>query len=222
MSSWPDSDATTVPATDEQLKQHRKDVRMVARPRVKQSKSAEELGESCPRLDGDKQSKLLLGEETAVKQPPATKATAVKAKPAPKVDPSDKDHGQAPTKDEHTGNQTDPRVAKAVQECLSRASTADLSGQTPTRTLSTGNLSSPSTGTVPTPHTQTANANPQGTRSTTGPADPSDSENEEHEEDEEELRRTEAAVRAKRQAHARYMRFSRSLTSSLISSEILF
>ena len=225
MSSWPDSDATTVPATDEQLKQRREEVRMVARPKVKQSKSAEELQVSCPRLDRHKQSKHLLGEETAVKQPPAAKPTAVKAKPAPKENPSHTE--EAPTKDEHKGNQSDPRVAKAVQECLTRASTADLSGKTPKRTPSTGTSPSPSTETVPTPKPQTTSANLSGSKSKVGststcPTNGSQSSDTEDEVDEEEMAKQEAKVRAKKQAHARYMRFSRSLTSSLMSSELCF
>eukprot|EP00438_Fugacium_kawagutii_P031128 Skav201752 [mRNA] locus=scaffold1973:85397:88605:+ [translate_table: standard] len=95
-----------------------------------------------------------------------------------------------------------PQTSQAVAQCLQRATTADL--QSP---ASQQSLQSP--------------ASQAQLQSQTSQASPSDHEDQgESSEDEEELQKRAAQVRARKDAHARYMRFSRSLTSKKTPIEI--
>lgn len=120
----PGSDASTVPATEDEVKRRREEVRKTPRPQIKESKSTMELGEREPRLRRDVQSHELLGEpkRKAQKQP----ATAVKARAAPPKSVSPK-AAQGDAKVEGTTPDRSQGVtALAVQECLHRRNTAEL------------------------------------------------------------------------------------------------
>ena len=120
----PGSDASTVPATEDEVKRRREEVRKTPRPQIKESKSTMELGEREPRLRRDVQSHELLGEpkRKAQKLP----ATAVKARAAPPKSVSPK-AAQGDAKVEGTTPDRSQGVtALAVQECLHRRNTAEL------------------------------------------------------------------------------------------------
>ena len=200
----PDSDASTVPAKTEDAKRmaiektreaKARELQVTPPCRVK-TQELEELS-SKPKLTKEIQSKPVL-------EPEASKvATAVKAKAAPPV-----------VKEEAKGSL---ETSQAVQDCLRRPSTTELSSPAPPsppkriekkpekektkESKDTAKTKEKSAGSEPTP---VASAPP-------GPPD-SDSESSDSEED----RKKEAQAKAKREAHARYMRFSRSLTSSLV------
>lgn len=137
--------------------------------------------------------------------PAAGKAAAAKTKVvAPKVEtpvaPKTETPDPTPT----------PRTVKAVQECLQRSCTMDSQGSTPTPP--------PKPSTVATPVDQKQVGAAQVAVPTEGSekekSKSSDSESEsESSQDEEAEQNKEEQVRRKKEAHARYMRFSRSLTS---------
>lgn len=141
--------------------------------------SIEVLGGSAGASGNPEPPKTRRTVETGV--PAAAKAAAAKTKVAPKAETPD----VADT----------PKTAKAVQECLQRASTMDSQEFTP------------KTPTIAAPVEKEAETAP-----VAAPASEA-SDQEESSEDEEEEQKNEEVVRKKKEAHARYMRFSRSLTS---------
>ena len=177
----PDSDASTVPASETEIQQKLAESKKQPEP---ETGNPNETDSQRPKLSPKVQSKELLKDDVARSRDQSqghegvrSVPTAVKAKaqPPPKV----------------TFKQETQDTALAVAQCLSRKSTAELNG---------GNSSDPPAGSPD----QKAHGAP----------DESDSEvNSELES--EEYDRKEALVKAKKAAHARYMRFSRSLTSVL-------
>ena len=216
-----DSEASTVPANDADAKQkalkglkaaQAEETRTpVDKLKRKDARDMDQLS-SEPKLPRRLQSKPILreGDETqvAIKKsetsetlaytlnqavPTAAKATAVKAKAQPPT--TAKCEPETPT-------------SKAVSQCLGRASTKEL--QAATQQPSHGNT--PSTPKAAAAASPPAPVAPQAKAAQTDPDPDSDSESSA---DDEELRRIEREQKAKREAHARYMRFSRSLTSTL-------
>ena len=199
-----------MPATEDEVKRRREEVRKTPRPQIKESKSTMELGEREPRLRRDVQSHELLGEpkRKAQKQP----ATAVKARAAPPKSVSPK-AAQGDAKVEGTTPDRSQGVtALAVQECLHRRNTAELQEPTtPPAPSSSGKRK------------QSHASKSSGKKATPAPPPPpppsesehSQSASESESDDEEALALQEEVVREKKEAHARYMRFSRSLTSYL-------
>lgn len=100
-----------------------------------------------------------------------------------------------------------PETARAVAECLKRKSTEELGKATTPEVITAG----PGTGAPPVNHPQHP-----GDEDTSSDEDP-----EEHERQREEFARRERQMSLKRQAHARYMRFSRSLTSFLATARLV-
>ena len=175
----PDSDASTVPASETEIQQKLALSKKQVEPETGDSNKTDSQRPTLPRRI---QSKELLKEEATLPNQSEgnpgvrTQATAVKAKaqPPPKV----------------AFKEETETTAHAVAQCLARKSTAELNG---------GNSGGPS---------------PAG--SADQEPDASDSESEVNSDVEsEEYERKEALVKAKKAAHARYMRFSRSLTSVL-------
>ena len=103
-----------------------------------------------------------------------------------------------------------PETARAVAECLRRKSTEEL-GKSNTPKVSTADPASSAPPVPPVNHMQHP-----GDEDTSSDEDP-----EEHERQREELERREEQLKLKREAHARYMRFSRSLTSFLASARFV-
>ena len=191
-----------MPATETELrkaKQKRKEVReeLVTPPskvtKVKKSDSAETL--SGPKLNRTIQSHPILEAKPCDER--KVPATAVKAKSAPK-------QPLAIPKPEQT--QQDATRAQAVQDCLRRPSTGDLSVP----------KSSPKDPTEPKdPKKKKNTGEASGADPPTPPEDPPGDDGDGDDSDSEDSNDRKAReVRAKRMAHARYMRFSRSLTSS--------
>ena len=173
----PDSDASTVPASETEIQQKLALSKKQVEPETDNSNKTDS---QRPKLPQRIQSKELLKDEaTSPNQSQGnpgvrTQATAVKAKAQPKV----------------AFKEETETIAHAVAQCLARKSTAELNG---------GSSGGPS---------------PAG--SADQEQDASDSESEVNSDVEsEEYERKEALVKAKKAAHARYMRFSRSLTSVL-------
>ena len=216
----PGSDASTVPATEDEVKRRREEVRKTPRPQIKESKSTMELGEREPRLRRDVQSHELLGEpkRKAQKQP----ATAVKARAAPPKSVSPK-AAQGDAKVEGTTPDRSQGVtALAVQECLHRRNTAELQEPTtPPAPSSSGKRKQSPSGSGKSKQSHASKSS--GKKATPAPPPPpppsesehSQSASESESDDEEALALQEEVVREKKEAHARYMRFSRSLTSYL-------
>ena len=190
----PDSEASTVPATEKELeeaKQKRKEVgaELVTPPsklmKVKKSESAETFSE--PKLSRAVHSKSVLeakpGDERKVS------ATAVKAKAAPK---------QPLTIAKPEQSQQDAKRAQAVHDCLRRPSTGDMAVSQP-RSKD--------------PKDRKTAGDASGADPPTPPEDPPDDDGDGSDSESEEARKA-RQIRAKRMAHARYMRFSRSLQSS--------
>ena len=215
----PDSDATTVPAkTLEARRLAAKDCEIAKETEEQQAEQQAEAAtpnpSSKPNLKREVQSQEMLAEappqktkrlrrmdahdpmgpgteevqpkQQTVHAPPA--ATAVKAKAAPpvKVPKQESQESHGPQ-------------AKAVAECLARSSTADME-----------------------------TANTQETKDVTAkklkvacdpppPPDPDDhGSNGSDSEDSDEFKRKEKILKVKKEAHARYMRFHRSLSSTLV------
>lgn len=220
----PDSDASTVPASAEEVqniaKQRyeaaKKDQEALTTPmnkKIKKSPSAVDDEASQPKLSRAIQSKQVLGADTEAKSQvthPAAKSTAVKAKAAP----------TKPVKDE-TESATAPNTpqTQAIRECLRRKSTDNFHStpgrpspapSTPTSTA-TPNSGANAAGVIAQQGTPT-----QQTENTQKSQQPDDAQEESSDTDEEEIARLARVAKAKREARARYMRFSRSLTSSLV------
>lgn len=214
-----DSEASTVPAKDEDVRKHvlqglkagqvEETHTPVDKLKRKGAKDMDQLS-SEPKLPRKLQSKPILkegdeGDEAQVEikksdtaetlpYPAAAKATAVKAKAGP---PKTKIEPETPT-------------SKAVSQCLGRASTQELQAvATPAGTPSAPHGNTPTTPTAP-----TAPPPPVAPQAKAALQDDPGSDAESSV-DSEELRRIEREQKAKREAHARYMRFSRSLTSTL-------
>ena len=137
---------------------------------------------------------------------PPAKYTAAKAKAVPaKQEPKHDQTGQS-SKDE-----VDPAVARSVAECLARSSTADIAeanSQEPAQ-----KQKEPAPTAPPSKKKKIVEPEPTKEDPPPPPSDPSDQSGSEDEDSEDERERE--LVRAKREAHARYMRFSRSLSGPL-------
>ena len=167
---------------------------------------------SEPKLSRAIQSREILEKSTEAEQEtpppkrtPAAAAVKTKAVPPPPKFEEPKTEPKAEARDESprtpaTPVQT-PKMARAVAECLNRSSTHELLNQ------ATPQSAKAVTPNVPNTLTPSPVSEPK-------PKKVSESSDEE---DEEVENRKAAAVLAKREAHARYMRFSRSLTSSWVS-----
>lgn len=186
----PDSEASTVPATQAEVKASIKQVQKM-RANNTTKDPAPEVVSPRPQLKREVQSKEILTEKPSksLKVPPtAAKAKVQPPQPAPKPAP------QPPVKAENAS----PATARAVAQCLARKSTSELT-------------STPS---------QTSSAKP-GKKAGFDPSPPAESEHDDDEDDDaesmnsEEYRELERKERAKREAKNRYMRFSRSLKSTL-------
>ena len=202
--SLPDSVASTLPATPSEVETAIKNGKLAlvaVQPTVSPtpgSKSAR------PKLDRKTQSKAILDDPKKMPQSTPPTRTAVKAAAKPAKPPS------VPPKLERTMT---PETSKAVHQCLGRASTADLLS-------STGTPSTETPKTTPSPPTRTSTKSVQPAASQSAPPSPeTGSEESSDEEDDEEMleKREEESrvVKAKKEAHARYMRFFRSLRSIL-------
>ena len=221
----PDSDATTVPAKTPEAKKHAAAGFAAAKGAAeKQAEPATPNPPSKPSLKREVQSKEVLA-ETAPDVPEVTEpqgkrlrrmeghelkqgssteemqpqknqqhgpptATAVKAKAAPTV--------KVETKAPH-----EPQ-AQAVAECLQRSSTQDMEVAAAQATQGKQKV---------------AEKKVSGASDPPPPPNPDDHESDSSESDSEERRKKAALIKAKKEAHARYMRFHRSLTST---SEQLF
>ncbi|CAL1132282.1 unnamed protein product [Cladocopium goreaui] len=204
-----DSLASTVPATPSEVEKAIKEGQQALaamQPKVNPpppSKSAK------PRLTREIQSKEVL--EDAKPQPESTPPprTAVKAKAAKPAKP--------PSVEAKLERTLTPDTSKAVQECLTRASTAELLS-------SKGTPSTETPKTTPSPSTRSSSKSVQPAPSPPDPSPPpSDDDDDESDDDEETRRQREEEARriqAKKAAHARYMRFSRSLKSKSTPIEV--
>ena len=240
--SAPDSDASTVPASAEEVQKvakqryeaSRKDQAAPMTPMNAIKKSNSEVDNaSQPKLSRCIQSKQILGTDAEAKPvatPPEAKSTAVKAKAAPKKQVKD---------ETEKANSPDTAQTDAIRECLRRSSTDNLQ-TTPSRPSpapsASASTASPATATpatstpsTATPSTATpssgANATGQGaptelakqpkqTKPTKQSSAPGDDDPDDSSDDSVEIERLARIAKAKREAHERYMRFSRSLTSS--------
>ena len=212
----PDSDATTVPAKTPDAKRMAADSFAAAqdqaqpaamthsnRPKLKREiQSQNMLTEPAPEDQDSKSKRLRRMDGHQLKQSPSTEhmsapkqapaATAVKAKAAP-----------PPTAPKE---ETSPQ-AKAVAECLGRSSTQDMES-TQGEPKETGKDTEPKETGKDMKVCGKVAGDPG------NPPDPDDSSSE----DSDEFRKKEALLKAKREAHARYMRFSRSLTSTFANN----
>lgn len=152
-------------------------------------------------------------EPPADKTPAAKKGTqadkATTDPPPEKTPATEKTLAKVPKKSPSTDsllNSLPPDAAKAVQDCLNRQSTQQLLGSTRKPTTTAG---------TPSPSPPGPSVSPGGPSTPEAEHENPAEEEEEEEEDPEELARKEALAKIKRKAHARYMRFSRSLTSHL-------
>ena len=264
----PDSDASTVAARTE-------DAKAMAKQKLKETQEAQEdqnseggikrknadesLGESStrPKLPRGSQSFELL--KTQVGEPASgsgdrdganTGMTAVKAKAQPPKPKETTPASEVPAlKEELAATPKTTQTAKAVQECLNRASTQELCESAKAGTAAPAVQPPPSTPTpcasptsaaptlatppsaTPTPSSAKAPAaSPPEVKESkepekvdgagkaktgTKPADESSDS-----EDSQELLQKEELAKAKRAAHARYMRFSRSLSSTLVIDDL--
>ena len=219
----PDSDASTVPAPAEEVqkvaqKRYEASKNDQAAPTtpmssIKRSQSAGDEA-SKPKLSRGIQSKQILGTDTEAKPvvtPPTTKSTAVKAKAAPK---------QSVKEETETASGPNTPQTQAVRECLRRQSTEKLctpgcpspapSTSTSTATPSSGENASGLVAQKGTPKQATKKTDQGQPPHDEDPDDSSDDD------DDDEYKRLARIAKAKREAHARYMRFSRSLNSSLV------
>ena len=185
----PDSDATTVPASAEEVKKFKSGIAHHVQKTPTPKGKVVENQSSEPKIKKQIQSKRIL-EEDEGKNEKKPARTAVKAKPQPRQQPDQVAKAEV-------GGET-PRTAKAVQECLKRASTAEILHKTP----KTGSTTTPSTAPR---HGSDEPCSPESQNSR--------AESDEESADEEEWAKKAAQAKAKRQAHARFMRFSRSLKS---------
>lgn len=223
-----DSEASTVPARDEDAKKMALEKLKAARAeetatppeQFKRKGAASDLGDlsSQPKLPKKIQSKEILKDNCDT-----TKTSAVKVKksdtaetlkyhqPEVKVQPTAAkaraqplaakvEPAATPATPSPTETPTAPAtpVSKAVSQCLNRASTKELQASQ-------------------TPSASDSRKTPPDSQPKAKAAPPQDSEDESSM-DSEEVRKMEAEAKGKRDAHARYMRFSRSLKSTLVES----
>lgn len=219
----PGPGASTAKEVAKDKKQQTAPVKRVDPKEVETPKEKIRKRNSEPTLSRDVQSKEVLGDGGAggesrdpPQKPPrvdpsvpaAGKAAAAKTK----VVPPKAENTEVTPKTETTESATTPRTVKAVQECLQRSATMESQGSTPNP--------SPKLSTVAVPVDQQRVGEVQVTAPTKSSEKEKSSESEsESSEDEEAEQNKEEQVRKKKEAHARYMRFSRSLTS--ISSKLL-
>ena len=202
-----------MPATESELKKRRKEIQEVARPRpkIKESKSSEFNETSGAKLDRRVPSQEVLAEAPCedVKKDRTKIATAVKAKAAPTTKSTEAEKAKKPVKPEDEVAAT-ADTSEAVRECLRRKSTLELTGKTGS-VAKNGSAKEKENAKKPTP------VPPPVSRDSGEASEESQSEEESEEEDLEELKQNEEKVKAKKEAHARYMRFHRSLKSLLTS-----
>ena len=118
---WPDSDATTVPATEEEIKANLSGS-TTPPPKVRKTGENKEASDEASgrKLDQAIQSQPLLESRDSQETTGKTSVpTAVKAKAAPKEIPK-------PVKAEPEPQKADTPAARAVQECLNRKNTQEL------------------------------------------------------------------------------------------------
>eukprot|EP00435_Cladocopium_sp_Y103_P044854 s545_g12.t1 len=175
-----------------ELDKERQAVLITPREKVKKSPSLADLeGQSRTKHKKEK-------EEQPAEQKIAPRCTAAKAAAkATKVE-----RATQPTEAMVKNECVTPQTARAVQECLKRKSTQDL-----------GNATAPEV---------SKDASLGGAQDSQSSSDDSSDEldPEELQRQKEEFERKEEQQRLKREAHARYMRFSRSLTSPFTPLEI--
>ena len=233
-----DSDATAVPASTPVAKrlaaQGTQEVREHDAKNTSEPRQQEPLESEKPKLKTDLQSRELLKEETKPEQPPQQRATPLikKSETEEKLETSPSASQLAPAV---------TAMSQSVQNCLARASTADLAGMSPgtgpepvkgtpvptqpapTETMPPPKTPEPKAKVAPEPKAKVAPEpstqvvpEPSKLGNKTQEKEASESE----EEDEEEQKRKERLLIAKKEAHARYMRFSRSFSS--ISTNLLW
>ena len=204
--SAPDSDASTIPASTSKARKlavqgtlevrakDSQDTQVTPLPKLKKSPSELDGESSKPKLSKAVQSSAILEPKLQSGPPTAAKARAAKPpvlEPPVKVEPST------------------PQASLAVQECLRRPSTTDFPS-TPTPTPKTTEVEREKKKKNEEEPAEEAPA-PQDVQPTAASAPDDDESSSDSEED----RKKEQQAKAKREAHARYMRFSRSLTSIL-------
>lgn len=180
--------------------------------------------EADPRgqLKREIQSTELLGEKEKEKPdaPKATKALAVKAKAAPKQSATQPAKAE-PTPASLVKEPSSPTKANAVLSCLQRQSTVELNKgiqsnqSTPARASEGSVQNTPSSKESEKSHNSAQQKIPVSKGSAAAPEPESNQEDSSSDEDSEQAAKEEEKARARREAHARYMRFSRSLTSTL-------
>ena len=192
----PDSDATTVPAaTPEAQRMVKRSLARAQAAAAQESKKAKTPPEPRPQLSRQVQSTEILQLPTELQIKKSESSATLDYRPDPK-----KGFKCTAVKAKAAPPQAVPDMAKAVQQCLARSNTPELEAKA-------------------TAHQAKAKALPP------VPAEPANKgptrrykqlrrEEESEEEDPAELRRKEDEIRLKKEAHARYMRFSRSLTST--------
>ena len=223
----PDSDATTVPAATPEAKRmaaegvaaFREDLKKKPDPDPQPKALVKKNRLTSAAMIKASESSEQLEDKTAKPLHPKTSPTAVKAKAAPKTEQK-----------QETPDTEEKQKAQAIAECLARSSTQDM--------LHASQTSSPAqnTNAPPAPEQKAKDkdqAKPKETETklnkketkpkekeakpTEKEASPKEKEAESDEDSSEEARKAEQ-VRLKKEAHARYMRFHRSLSSTLATS----
>ena len=197
----PDSDATTVPAaTPEAQRMVRESLAQaqVAQASTKaKTPEAETPAEPRQQLSRQVQSTELLQPAKKMKVKKSESSTTLDYR----VDPKNGSKrtavkAKAAPPQSVSGLAVPPDMTKTVQQCLARSNTAELEAKTTAHQAKA----------APVP-AEPVNQDPQEDQA-------SQTEDESEEEDPAELKRKEEEIRLKKEAHARYMRFSRSLTST--------
>ena len=197
-------------------------------PAPQESQPAE--GSKQPQLSREIQSKEVLkttdapatekpdSSKTSGYEAPKAKTTAVEAKSAP---PAER---VAPKSEAPESPVVNTPSSQAIQECLARSNTAEIMEA---QIENAGKKALPAVAPEPTsaPESKTKDKGEgkpkdtgerkDATAVTNPPTGEGQGESDSESESSEELRRKEERVRVKKEAHARYMRFSRSLTSTL-------
>lgn len=193
-----------MPASAEELAEFKK--RLPAKTVEPKNPTKEEPSKPAPKLSRDIKSQQFLNADGASPVTPGkctlnpSKATAVKAKAQPPQTSPTNEGSQHLT----------PQTAKAVQQCLQRASTSELSSTPQPAT------SSPATSTPQAPHSSGKEQLSSCAKPNTSPED-GDGDGESSSEGSEAMEQKALQVKAKKNARARYMRFSRSLQSILLA-----
>jgi len=191
----PDSDATTVPAaTPEAQRMVKRSLARAQAAAAQESKKAKTPPEPRPQLSRQVQSTEILQLPTELQIKKSESSATLDYRPDPK-----KGFKCTAVKAKAAPPQAVPDMAKAVQQCLARSNTAELEAKATAHQAKAKAL-------PPVP-AEPANKDPQEDQT-------AQTEEESEEEDPAELRRKEDEIRLKKEAHARYMRFSRSLTST--------